>query len=228
MTVAKRRARKVDPVVVLFVRSDSIYKTLPGVDCYDAERDAKTWTGGCPVVAHPPCKTWSRLAPVVTRAKPGEHELGPWAVAQVRQWGGVLEHPAGSSLFAHCGCAVVGGFADAHGGFTLEVDQFHWGHRCAKPTRLYVVGCSSADVPSMPHRDGTPTHCITQGHGVRIGHPAFKSRVPDWEREATPPPFARWLVALARLCDARKADSGNRGSGIKNHLSNANASFMHC
>ena len=46
------------PVVVLFVRADSIYKTLPGVECYDEARDARTWPGGCPVVAHPPCRTW--------------------------------------------------------------------------------------------------------------------------------------------------------------------------
>jgi hypothetical protein len=198
----------VDPVVVLFVRADSIYKTLPGVECYDEARDARTWPGGCPVVAHPPCKTWGMVAPMVTRAKPGEKELGPWAVEQVRRWGGVLEHPAGSRLFAHCGCAVAGGFADAHG-FTSEVDQFHWGHRCSKPTRLYVVGCSPMDVPAMPIRAGKPTHCITQGHGVRIGHPAFKSRVPDWEREATPPAFAAWLVELARRCSKHNVVSAN-------------------
>jgi hypothetical protein len=87
----------------------------------------------------------------------------------------------------------------------LTVDQFHWGHRCAKPTRLYVVGCSPADVPAMPHRAGTPTHCISQGHGVRIGHPLFKSRVPQWEREATPPAFAAWLAELARRCSKQNS-----------------------
>lgn len=185
-------------VVVLFVRADSIYKTLPGVDCYDAQRDARTWPGGCPVVAHPPCRTWGRIAPLVTRATPGEKELGPWAVEQVRRWGGVVEHPAGSRLFAYCGCGVPGGLPDEHGGIVIEVDQFHWGHRAAKPTRLYIVG--TLDIPPIPHRDGRPSHCITQGHGVRIGHPAFKPRVPDWEREATPLAFATWLVELARRC----------------------------
>ena len=57
----------------------------------------------------------------------------------------------------------------------------------------------------MPHRAGTPTHCISQGHGVRIGHPLFKSRVPQWEREATPPAFAEWLVELARKCSKHNA-----------------------
>jgi hypothetical protein len=187
-----------NPIAALFVRRDSVYKTFPEIDCYDADRDAKSWRGGCPVVAHPPCRTWSMLAPVVTRATPGEKALAAWAVGQVRRWGGVLEHPKGSKLFEHCRCGGRDGKPDRWGGIVLTVDQYHWGHRAAKPTRLYVVGAE--DIPPMPHRDGKPTHCITQGHGVRVGHPAFKSRVPDWEREATPPEFARWLVELARNC----------------------------
>lgn len=41
-------------VAALFVRADSIYKTMPDVDAWDIERDARRWPGGCPVVAHPP------------------------------------------------------------------------------------------------------------------------------------------------------------------------------
>jgi hypothetical protein len=42
---------------------------------------------------------------------------------------------------------------------------------------------------------------------VRIGHPLFKSRVPQWEREATPPAFAAWLAELARRCSKHNAES---------------------
>lgn len=48
-------------IAVLFARQDSIYKTLPGCDVWDIERDARKWPGGCPVVAHPPCRAWGRL-----------------------------------------------------------------------------------------------------------------------------------------------------------------------
>jgi len=48
-------------ISVLFARSDSNYKTLPGVDVWDAERDARTWPGGNPVVAHPPGRALGRL-----------------------------------------------------------------------------------------------------------------------------------------------------------------------
>lgn len=33
------------PVAALFVRADSVYKTLPGVDCWDIERDAMLYRG---------------------------------------------------------------------------------------------------------------------------------------------------------------------------------------
>lgn len=107
------------PVAVLFARADSIYKTMPGCDVYDIERDARTWPGGCPVVAHPPCRAWGRLRKF---AKPRDDEksLGPWAVEQVRTWGGVLEHPAESTLFAHCGMPRPGQFPDEHGGWSVE------------------------------------------------------------------------------------------------------------
>lgn len=90
------------PVAALFVRADSIYKTMPGVDAWDIERDARKWPGGCPVVAHPPCRAWGRLRQFA-KPRPDEKDLAPWAVEKVRRWGGVLEHPANSSLWIACG-----------------------------------------------------------------------------------------------------------------------------
>jgi len=48
-------------VAALFVRKTSHYKLMPGVDSYDAKRDALTWPGGVPGVFHPPCRGWGRL-----------------------------------------------------------------------------------------------------------------------------------------------------------------------
>jgi hypothetical protein len=192
---------------VLFVRADSIYKTLPGVECYDAARDALTWPGGCPVVAHPPCRTWGSLKHLA-KAPAHEHALAVWAVAQVRHWGGVLEHPARSTLFRECGCALPDGLPDDAGGFTLEVDQFHWGHLASKPTCLYVVGCDRADVPAMPHRDGEPERLIcpyARAKKIRKGDPGWKPSLHHAARERTPPAFAQWLVELARRCSKHNA-----------------------
>lgn len=48
-------------VAALFVRRDSVYKTMSCVDAFDFDRDALTFAGGMPVVAHPPCRSWGRL-----------------------------------------------------------------------------------------------------------------------------------------------------------------------
>lgn len=183
------------PVAVLFCCDQSPYKLMRGVEVWDKKRDARRYMAGSPVVAHPPCRTWGNLRTVATRAPADEKALGPWAVEQVRRCGGVLEHPSGSMLFEHCGCG-----ADGDAGWILEVDQWHWGHACRKPTKLYIVGCTPEEIPPQPHRAGEPDRCITQGHGIRRGHPKFKSRVTQWEREATPPAFAAWLVAIAEIC----------------------------
>jgi len=199
---ARRVSRNLDAVVVLFVRADSIYKTLPGVECYDEARDARTWPGGCPVVAHPPCRTWGSLKHFATAAPAHEHALGPWAIDQVRRCGGVLEHPKGSTLFRECGCALPGGLPDEWGGMTLEVDQFHWGHKARKRTLLYVVG--TRDIPTMPRRAGKPTHVVDRPGRARKAERPNSAGLLPWvshkECEATPPAFAEWLVELARRC----------------------------
>ena len=38
-------------VAALFCHPKSIYKTLPGVDAWDRQRDALKWPGGEPIIA---------------------------------------------------------------------------------------------------------------------------------------------------------------------------------
>ena len=182
-------------VAVLFARADSIYKTIPGCDVYDIERDALSWSGGCPVIAHPPCRAWDQLSHFA-KPRPGEKELAVWAVAQVRKWGGVLEHPRSSRLWPTVGLPM-GEAVDELGGFTLSVDQFWWGHRARKRTFLYCAGLRRVDLPTMPIvlgeapctvHSGTPTGKPPRNNAPEISHV---------EREQTPPALARWLVELA-------------------------------
>jgi len=182
-------------VAALFVMKDSIYKTLPEVDCYDADRNALTFDGGCPVVAHPPCRSWGSLKAFATAAPPGEHEMAIWAVEQVRRCGGVLEHPKGSGLWKATGLPEPGMFPDEYGGYTIQVDQFHWGHKARKRTWLYIVGCPYSQLPARPKRAGKPAHCI--GTSRQVGR--LLKYVTKKERSATPIEFAKWLVAVARL-----------------------------
>ena len=76
------------------------YAGMAGVDAWGVERDAKLYRGPHPVVAHPPCGPWGKLAWNCTKQDP---LCGPVAVAQTLQYGGVLEHPEGSTLWRHCG-----------------------------------------------------------------------------------------------------------------------------
>lgn len=180
-------------VAVLFARADSIYKTMPGCDVYDAERDALTFPGGLPVVAHPPCRLWGRLRHMST-APESERELALWAVDQVRQWGGVLEHPSSSTLWPAKGMPRPGAGRDEWGGFTLDVDQHWWGHRARKRTWLYVVGVRPSEAPRMPMALDAVTACITRSTVRSLPHTTMR------ERDATPPALAVWLCDLARLC----------------------------
>jgi hypothetical protein len=180
-------------VAVLFARADSVYKTIPGCDVWDMERDARNWQGGSPLVAHPPCRAWGRLRQF---AKPREDEkaLAPWAVEQVRKWGGVLEHPEGSTLWAFAGLPLPGQ-RDAFGGWTLGIYQHWWGHRAEKATLLYIVGCEPKDIPVIPMRMEEVTHCIRPTKSY-----PRKPSVTKPEREHTPPALAAWLCDLATRC----------------------------
>jgi len=187
-------------VAVLFARADSNYKALPDCDVWDAERDARRWPGGCPVVAHPPCRAWGGLSHM---AKPREDEkaLAPWAVEQVRKFGGVLEHPASSKLWQALGLPEQG-TRDEFGGWTLPIHQHWWGHRAKKKTKLYIVGCEPKDIPEMPMRLDEPTHVIATStmRKYRVGDPRRALEVTRPEREHTPPQLAAWLVELAEKC----------------------------
>ncbi len=186
-------------VAVLFARADSIYKTLPNVDVYDIERDARTFGGGMPVVAHPPCRAWASLR---HHAKPreGEKDLAFFAIDAVRRNGGVLEHPWLSTLW-DAAALPAPGLTDRFGGWTLPVDQNWFGHRARKRTRLYIAGIGPKDVPEIPIVLGEATHTV----GLWSGRDKSRARpsIAKWEYEHTPPLLAEWLVELARRCQGQ-------------------------
>lgn len=188
-------------VAVLFARADSNYNALPDVEVYDIERDARTYDGPWPVVAHPPCRAWGQLAKW-SKPRPDERNLARLAVALVREFGGVLEHPARSSLWPAQGLPECGE-RDQWGGWTLPIVQMWWGHRAEKRTRLYIVGCEPADLPTMPLILGEATHTIGLWSGRQAGH---RPDLPKAEREHTPPALAAWLVEVAAKCKTHNAE----------------------
>lgn len=196
-----------DDVAVLYVDARGPY---PGIvrDWYDTERNAMTYAGTLPVVAHPPCGPWSRLSQLHKDAR--ELALAPHALAIVQRCGGVLEHPAGSKLFEACGLPKPGA-AGRHGGFTLEVQQCDWGHPARKRTWLFIAGLRR-DLPPMPE-SREPTHWASGGRtrSSRQGSP-----VPPGikvcsaqQRRRTPVAFAQWLVEVASRCSPQAIPQGN-------------------
>ncbi len=198
-------------VAALFVQADGVYASMPDVDPWPVERDARTYAGPLPVVAHPPCQRWGRFWHGST-AKPHQFKLGAdggcfaAALWSVRTFGGVLEHPADSNAWRWFGIAAPprsGGWiaADSFGGSTCYVEQGHYGHMARKGTWLYA-----AKVPLIEPRWGQlpqrlhPVALARYGYekARRIGMMAMiggkdKTKL----RDATPPAFARWLVELA-------------------------------
>jgi len=188
-------------VAILFARADSIYKTIPGCDVYDIDRDARTWPGGCPVVAHPPCRSWGAFA-MFAKPRHDEKALAPWSIDQVRKFGGVLEHPYASKLWPHMGLPDQGK-RDEFGGFTLVIHQHWFGHRAEKKTKLYICGVEPWEIPDFPMVLGTATHVI--GDVGRASNGTKRPEVSKDEREHTPPALALWLVELARSCKVLEA-----------------------
>ena len=144
-------------IAALFVDTGGVYFNVPGVDPWDVSRDARQYRGPSAVVAHPPCKRWGRYwsggpSAKVKRKKGDDGGCFASALASVRSWGGVLEHPEGSHAWAWHGLIKPpksGGWISAGDwvGWTCCVEQGHYGHPMRKATWLYCVGVN--DLPSL-------------------------------------------------------------------------------
>lgn len=178
-------------IAALYVSPHGPYMDMPDVDPWTVERNATQYAGPWPVVAHPPCGAWGRYY----QWSHDDGSTGPIAVAQVRRWGGVLEHPRDSKLWNACTLAYPGGFPDAFGGYSIVVNQHDWGHPACKTTWLYIVGCPRQKLPPMPPRLATPVHPLDARRRAGV-----LERMSKRQRQLTPPAFARWLVAVATSC----------------------------
>ena len=199
-------------IAALYVDPSGPYIGLPDVDPWDEARDARTYAGPWPVVAHPPCARWGRYwfggPSVKVRRELGDDE-GCFAAAltAVRRFGGVLEHPEGSHAWRRFGLMCpprLGGWiiADWFGsqGWTCCVEQGHYGHRARKATWLYAVG-----VDPLPQLLWGPSEArirMDDGfHSAEERRRAVRTgacqRMGKQERSRTPEPFRDLLIAMA-------------------------------
>jgi hypothetical protein len=199
-------------IAALFVERGGVYFGLPDVDPWPADRDARLYAGPWPVVAHPPCARWCRLAGLV-EARWG-HKRGDdggcfaAALAAVRTWGGVLEHPAWSDAFAAFGipAPVAGGGWQLTicGGAVCYVEQGRYGHPAKKATWLYAHGATQ--LPSLDWRLMADRESAAQVSWCGNHTSAFdkRPRVGKKTAAATPLPFRDLLLSIARSVQTQK------------------------
>lgn len=196
-------------IAALYIDPRGHYPKIEGVDCWDEKRDARLYGGPYPVVAHPPCGSWASLKHLYKKT---DADCAPRAVEQVRAFGGVLEHPARSGLWAYCDLPKPE-HADRFG-FSIEIEQVSWGHVARKRTWLYIVGVDRAVVEATRKTGGNPTHWCsgfrTSKGSVPKRYKTNGSAVPPGikicsaqQRRRTPVLFAKWLVGLARLVERK-------------------------
>ena len=194
------------PIAALYVQRDGCYYGLNGVDPWDEARDARLYPGPYPVVAHPPCTRWCRLAGLV-EARWG-HKRGEdggcfaSALASVERWGGVLEHPAYSDAWATFGLPRPprsGGWVRAlfgRPGWSCHVEQIRYGHAAVKATWLYAVHPRPPDMRWGSDSKGAAVLVGWCGNHVASGE--VRPRLSKKAASATPPAFRDALIAIAR------------------------------
>ncbi len=195
-------------VAALFVDLHGPYPTFKNVDCWDVIRDARKYPGSYPIVAHPPCGSWSRLAPI--NKKRWGSEIGAdggcfeSALQFVRQYGGVIEHPANSlawnkfTLQKPFGIGwnkVPSWFTDNLIGkkeYVAEIWQSAYGHDATKRTWLYFVGNDPIDFNQSRNRGQ-----FQIGGGVHSGNNKLP-RLSQSQTHLSPFLFASFLIELVR------------------------------
>lgn len=204
-------------VAALYVQKNGAYFGVPGVEPWDEARDARLYAGPFPVVAHPPCERWGKYwhggpnsvrFPRERKVKGADGGCFKAALASVRRWGGVLEHPADSAAWKAFGLMPPprhGGWisADWLGGWTCCVEQGHYGHRARKATWLYACGVSS--LPSLAWGRSAARVKLDDGyHSAEERRLKARSdagcikRMGKAERAATPDGFKELLLSIAR------------------------------
>jgi len=189
-------------IAALFVQSDGCYSELPYVDPWPIDRDARSYNGPFPVVAHPPCHLWGPMAAVNYARWGGDHNKPgsdggcfASAVRSVEKYGGVLEHPKATRAWAahQLPNPPSSGWQRFDRGWVCEVWQSAYGHRANKATWLFYSG---SNLPAQM-RWGKPVGTHQIGYQDQRGKSANKPTLRPREANATPVEFRDELVRLA-------------------------------
>jgi len=136
-------------ITVLFAETNGVYFNIPNIEPWDIKRDARLYTGNNPVIAHPPCQLWGKMAVINYKRYGGEHnrpgnDHGCFesALDNVNRCGGVLEHPQSSYAWERYGLTkpIKNQWTKSDFGWTCVIWQSAYGHLANKATWLYYKG----------------------------------------------------------------------------------------
>ena len=184
-------------IPVLFTQENSNYNKIKIFDCYDIKRDALSFNGRIPLIAHPPCRKFSKLRGLST-APLSEKKLAFFALAKVRQFGGILEHPRSSTLWKD-GNFNLDGSVDSYGGFLRSVDLSWFGFPARKKTMLYFCGITPNQLPAFPISLNAITHVISSTYK------SDKKELSKNMRSTTPLQMIEFFIEVMNIINENKA-----------------------
>ena len=191
-------------IAALFVETGGCYFGLPNVDPWDKARDARKYAGPWPVVAHPPCERWGRFAkgPMYRQDKITGDDEGCFAAAfnAVRQFGGVLEHPAHSKAWRTFLLPIpprTGGWIRTTDGWTCHVEQGHYGHPARKATWLFVAGKEPPPLIWGQCEQRLPAKRLAERGYESARRCGVVANMSSQQRQRTPVPFRDLLIGIA-------------------------------
>ena len=189
-------------IAALFIAKNGTYWNHPEIDAWDEERNAFLYKGPHPVIAHPPCQRWCKLAKFCQSRwglRVGDDGgTFQFALSAVREFTGVLEHPAYSLAFKEYGLGrpIRGSWQPSPaGGWITEVSQCAYGHRAFKRTWLYTT------VPNPIQMDWSEPEVKYRVSGSRTKSKRYPNRrkmLSKRESSSTPPLFRDKLMELLR------------------------------
>lgn len=180
---------KTPTINVLCVGRSTVYRQFPQVETFNKVRDVWTCHSRRPILAHPPCRFWSRWnsrAAATPSTIVNELLIGMECVRLVRANGGVLEQPAFSRLWDTAKIPRPSARFTSSAEWSIEIDQAEYGHPCSKRTWLMLCGIR-------------PDQVTWQGFELANPRRRTLAQLTPGQRSATPPRLAVWLVFLASL-----------------------------
>lgn len=190
-------------IAALYVEKGGCYYGMPNVDPWDISRDARLYAGPYPIIAHPPCQRWGRFSngsmTKKTETTGDDNGCFAAALASLRLFGGVLEHPAHSKAWPAFNIPKppkTGWLQISENEWTCEVEQGHYGHKARKKTWLIAVGTRPQELIWGPSEQRLPEKRLMERGYESARRCGAVANMSSKQRQRTPLGFRDLLVSI--------------------------------